>query len=162
MFVGPRKVILSMQDRRESTKRALENFFRKQIKKPRKKRNSAPEKDVESEVLTTARQMGFLLFVYESKATFNPKVGRYLKSNSVVEGHPDLAGITPCGRPCYIELKAKGKLSTVRQKQDEFLKAVIDRGAFALVLDSSTELRVRYDLWKASIDQKAYLLSLLN
>lgn len=150
-------------DRRETTQKAVEAFANKQLKLAARtgKKNAKPEKDVEAEVLLVARQMGFLLFVYESKATFNPKIGRYLKSNSVVEGHPDLAGITPCGKPCYIELKAKGKLSTLRTKQNMFLNQVIDHGAFALVVDNSGELKVRYDLWKVAKCQKSYLKSLM-
>jgi len=121
-----------------------------------------PEKIVEIEILLKSSKDNFLFFIYESKAVYSAKACTYLHSQ-LPTGHSDLAGICPCGLPAYIELKAKGKLSTLKSNQKIFLTNVINHGAFAVVVDSYKLLSEYYEKFHSlkREERKTYLLSLL-
>lgn len=129
------------------------------------KRNSKPEKILEKEILHFLRLNGFDVDVVESKAVFSQKLGRYLNSQTTV-GMSDLIGNDKNGHACFIELKAKGRRSTLSQRQKLFLMKKIDSNAFACVVDSVEMLSQIYQDWKhykASTDYEArqFLLNML-
>lgn len=121
-----------------------------------------PEKLVEKEVLEACKQMGLDVDVYDSKATFSQARGGYHKNKSLVEGHPDLAGNDSQGVAVYVELKAKGRLRTLRPAQIAFLDRKIAQGCFAVAVDSSDLLFDLYLRWKQQGRQvlEAHLASL--
>lgn len=122
--------------------KAMENNHAKQLKKEQgpQRKNEAPEKEVEKQVLEYLRDQGWFLNVVESKATFNPKLQRYI-SGQAKSGFPDVIGCTPMGKVVALELKAQGRRSTLRDEQREFLLEVISRGGFAAVVDSVDRLK---------------------
>lgn len=114
--------------------------------KPRKKRNKSPEKSVQYQVKDWMDIKGWSMHVVESKATFNPTVGRYLTSNAV-PGMSDLIGNTPQGIAAFVELKAPGKRSTIRPAQRKFIEEKIKTNAFAVIIDSVALLEEIYFYW---------------
>lgn len=105
-----------------------------------------PEQLVVNDILLKLSKLGYLLFVYESKAVFSQRAKTYLNSQ-VPKGHPDIAGISPEGFPVYIEIKAKGKLKTLKPVQANFLRILINRDAFAMCADSCELVLECYRQW---------------
>lgn len=148
---------------RESTKAVLERYFTKQASisdramKRGSKKNKKPEKDFEREFLPYATRLGFDLHVVESKAVYSQAAGRYLRSQTS-ESLPDVVGCH-AGLSVWIELKAPGRLSTLKSHQKEFLEKKINQGCFACVTDSTAHFQF---LWNAYIispdDSKIQLL----
>lgn len=150
-------------------KKALLNFSRRAsgVKKQRQKKakNERPEKQVEKEVLAWCEDAGFDVSVVESKAVFSRAAGRYLRGQAS-PGFSDLAGITPDGTGCFIELKAKGRINTIRRSQVDFLLRKIRKGAFAVCVDDAVSLGNIYRSWIELIKQsdeeaKKYLIMIL-
>lgn len=112
-----------------------------------RRRNKSPEKNlVETEILPRAWQHGFDLSIVESKAVFSQNIGRYIRGQTN-ESMTDLVGNNgPIA--CFIEVKAKGKLSSFNSeknyRQRAFVERKIDSGAFVAVIDNFDSL---YDLW---------------
>lgn len=130
---------------------------------PIRKKNTKPEKEVERHVLEWLRVNNFDVNIVESKAVFNPKIGRYLSSMST-PGMSDVIGNDRNGKAVYIELKAKGKINTLRENQFEFLKRKILTNCFAVVIDDVEKLSKYYNHWISLSIQagREYLLELLS
>ena len=107
-----------------------------------------PEKITEVEVLAMCSQLGFDVSVIDSKATYSTNLERYAKSKSAPSGFPDITGNDDRGMAVFIELKAKGKLSTLRPAQKIFLLRKIQSGCFAVVVDSADLLFDLYSQWR--------------
>lgn len=120
-----------------------------------------PEKITEQLCLAYCNQVGIDVSVIDSKATFSQKSNTYKKSKSAPEGFPDLVGNTQSGVAVYIELKAKGKISTLRDKQYLFLKNKIQQNCFACAVDSDEMLHDIYMNWIKADNKVDYLLSKL-
>lgn len=150
--------------RRESTLAAMNKFIAKSAKSNKPKRtNQRPEKIVECEVIQWLRNNQFFVHVVESKAVWNAHAGRYLTGQTVV-GFPDVVGCTAQGLHVAIELKAPGRLSTLRPQQAEYLRKAICRGCFAVVVDSVPLLISIYEKWVSIREREGritYLLSCL-
>lgn len=147
----------------DSAMRALNKYSQKQIKstkksKSKKRTGLSPEKTVEKEVMKWIKDQGFSCNVVEAKAIYSPTAGQYLRGQTDA-GFPDIAGCTPHGLGCFIELKAKGKRSTLKEHQRQFLIEKINRGAFAVCVDSVDCLRDIINRIKgSSYDQRKDLL----
>lgn len=158
-------------DKRDSTQRALNKFFERAAKElepkaPRRK-NERPEKQVEKECLIYMKGLDWDVAIYEAKATYNPKAGRYV-SSAMKAGTCDCMGAMPNGIAVFIEFKAPGKLSTFNknQRQREFLVNKIKMNCFGCVVDSHYRLREIYTRWEAiriggTIASQKYLLEML-
>jgi hypothetical protein len=107
-----------------------------------------PEKITEVEVLAMCNRLGFDVSVIESKATYSKNLERYTKSKSAPVGISDIVGNDDRGMAVYVELKAKGKLSTLRPAQKIFLLRKIQSGCFAVVVDSADLLFDLYSQWR--------------
>lgn len=127
-------------------------YKQRQINNPKKtgRKNAKPEKDVEKQILAWAKKRGLSLHVIEAKATYNPDKGRYI-SQSVSAGFLDIVGNYK-HLALYIELKAPGKKSTLRDKQERFICSKIDQGAFACVTDSDKDLAQIFEAWLKTKD----------
>lgn len=147
---------------RDSTKKAIENFSSRLLKTPKKRtvRKIPPEKIVEKEVVTWLNTNGFSCHVVESKAVYNQKAGRYI-SGQTVPGFPDVVGCGPQGQSVWIELKAKGRRSTLRDAQRAFLRTKIKLGAFAVCIDSTRLLSNLWAGWSTTSDKEKFLLDAL-
>lgn len=157
------------EDHKDSVKRAIENYHKKQAKKQGSglkkvnKRNGKPEKVTEIDCMKWMREAGFSMNVVEAKAVYNQQAGMYLNGQTV-KGFPDSAGCTPHGVGCFVEFKARGKRATLRYEQREFLKEKILLDCFACVVDTYELLRDTYNTWRSfghRDDRIAYLLSVL-
>jgi hypothetical protein len=137
-----------------SAKLALEKYSRRHAgvrkKRAKKEKRETPEKKVEREVLIWAEARGFDISVVESKAVYSAAAGRYLRGQAA-PGFSDLAGVTPLGIGCFVELKAKGRVNTIRPSQIDFLLRKIRKGAFAACVDSASTLSNIYDQWLSYI-----------
>lgn len=125
--------------------------------------SKGPEKQVEKDVLRIARQLGFDLDVIDSKRVFTPGGKLSRKSNAPV-GMSDLVGNCPNAILAVCELKAPGKLSTLRPKQMSFLLRKSQKGAFACVVDSAEMFVHCWQYWRSlSPDfQKAWVSCLIR
>jgi hypothetical protein len=148
-------------DFKERVRKSVEKYLDKQgpSNKPSRK-NGKPEKEVEAEVLEWCRGFGWDLNVIESKSVWSEKAGRYI-AQSVSPGFSDLAGNTDVGLSVYIELKAPGKLSTIRPDQREFLLRKINSGCFAVCVDSTSRLETIWAGFCKAYNKKEYLVSVL-
>lgn len=121
-----------------------------------------PEMQVQIEVVAYLNSVAIDFDIYESKANYSLARNSYTKNKSIVEGHPDIAGCDSEGRAIYIELKAKGKLKTLRPKQKLFLERKIRSKAFAVCVDSAQMLNDLYLTWLKIDDKESFLLDFLN
>ncbi len=131
--------------------KAIANFEKRNApKKPTGRRNGKPEKLVQDQVLAHLRQKGWSVDVVESKAVYSHRAGRYLRGQTR-PGMTDLVGVTgPIGPhglaiPIFIELKAPGRISTVRPAQVEFMAEKSRQGAFCAVVDSIERFTLAWD-----------------
>jgi hypothetical protein len=127
--------------------KALMKFSSRSLPKtPRKKKNQNLEGPVVLEIKKGLTAIGFDLNIIEAKATYNESAGRYI-SGQVDPGYPDLSGNGPSGESVFIEVKAKGKRSTLRLEQFSFLKNKIDKGCFAICADSLEYCVLTFNAW---------------
>lgn len=157
-----------MSSHKESTRKALVKFLEKQERKntPSRK-NAKPEKDVEKECLALMRSWGWKVEIYESKANFDPRTGRW-RQNSMKAGTCDCMGLMPDGTSVAIEFKAPGKVSTLNknENQRDFLEERIKFNAFAAVVDSGQRLKDIFNKWSelrniGTVSAQKYLLDML-
>lgn len=143
-------------DHKKSTREALNRYYQKQLPtkaKPSRK-NKSPEKDLtEKPCVKWMRDSGWNVDIIEAKATYNPKAGKYI-SSAVRKGYVDCSGNTHMGHSCYVEFKAPGKRSTLRDDQREFLIAKIETNCFACVTDSVKHLSQLFKRWENEADPR--------
>lgn len=145
-----------------SVKDALNNYYKKQMgtANRQKRKNKKPEKEVEKKVLAWAAKHGFDLQVFESKAVYSASAGRYLHSQAS-ESVSDLIGNNQ-EIACYIELKAPGRRSTLKEHQLRFLQKKINQGCFACCVDSALMLEDTWSKWRSLKDKEQAKKFLLN
>lgn len=151
-----------------SAKKAIEKFSMRALGQTnRKKRapNKKPEKSTEIACMEWFLEYGFSMHVVEAKAVWSKAAGRYL-NGQVAPGFSDSAGCTPDGIGCFVEFKAKDRISTLRPAQREFLKEKIIKGCFACVVDGIERLKENYAQWRKAKRQSdedaiSYLLSVM-
>lgn len=150
-----------------SARDALLKYSQRQLKsvnnnRAPKRKNEKPEEITVRECIDWLRDHGFSIHRVEAKAVYSKAAGRYLHSQTT-PGMPDLVGNDKNGRACFIECKAKGKRSTVRHAQTEFLTEKIKTNCFVVVADTSEFLSNAYDLWQSTSapNRQKLLLSLL-
>lgn len=133
-----------MKDFKGSTWNALLKFHEKQLPsdRKRKKKNSSPEKEVEKEVRAWARKFGFDLTVVDTKNVYSSDSGGYSR-NMASESLSDLIGDIK-GWACFIELKARGRRSTLKPHQYLFLERKIKNGCFACCVDRAAQVESLY------------------
>jgi hypothetical protein len=154
-----------MEDFKNSLKRSLANFYSRQDKlllpKQTQKRMQ-PEKELRKSIIPLFEQRGFFVLRLESQAVFSPKLGRYL-NQQVSSGTSDLILCSPHGHFFAVELKAPGRLNTLKPHQREFLTHVIHQGGFACVIDSIERFDDLYSTYLKTPDseKKNFLLSSL-
>lgn len=154
-----------------SAKDALDRYYSKLAKQTKRKtKNRKPEKEVERFCLEWMRQNHWDVQIYEAKATYNPRQGRYMQQ-SMKAGTVDCQGVLPDGTFVAVEFKAPGRLSTfaapknIRQKQ--YLTQKIEHYAFGACVDSCARLQAIFALYSKIRDEegkdaaKQYLLSQL-
>lgn len=136
-------------DYKARVQKALDNYAIKQLPKQTKARaskNKSPEKLVQTECLHWLRAQGFDVYVVESKATYSQSSQSY-RSSSAIPGFSDIVGCDNHGVFLAIELKAKGRLSTLKEHQRKFLTEKISRGGFGVCVDSAELLKTLYQKW---------------
>jgi len=101
-----------------------------------KRKNAKPEKLVEEACVLWFQSKGWKMAIIDSKATFNPKAKRYLKSKAAPVGHSDSCGCTDTGLAVFVEFKAKGMVNDLSPEQETFLTERRACGAFTAVVDS--------------------------
>lgn len=106
-----------------------------------------PEMQVYFKVKYWAITNGFWLHRVESKSTYSAKAKRYTTVGPAPKGFPDMCGIGPNSESVFIELKAKGKLKTIRPDQHKFLSTAINMGAFAVCIDNTDDLFLYHKTW---------------
>lgn len=139
--------------KKKSTEAALLKYYENQIPKYqtfRKKKNNKPEKITEQECLEYMRGLGWQVAIYESKAIYNPKAGRFISQN-MKAGTCDCMGTMPCGTSVAVEFKAKGRVADFNKpharRQREFIENKITMNAFATVTDSVARLKETFENW---------------
>ena len=152
-----------------SAKTALHNYLSRQLQnnsRDPKRKNEKPEKIVEKSVTSWCKRHRIDVSIVECKGVYNSKTRTFLHGMTE-PGYSDLSGNNEFGIAVYIELKAKGRRSTLRVKQDEFLRRKINYGCFAVVVDSAELLEEMYYGWLNYINKnlvaeaKKYLLGQL-
>ena len=126
------------------------------------RKNGKPEQLVVKAILQWAQGRGLDLHVVESKAVYSKAAGRYLHSQ-ISESLSDLIGNYQ-GFAIYVEVKAKGRASTLKEHQRLFLSRKATQGCFATVADSVEVLALRFEAWLMLSPEKrpGYLLKFLQ
>ena len=153
-----------MSNRKESTKKAIERYYEKQDKigdLPTRK-NEKPEQELVSKILIWLKQNDFDAMTVEAKAIYSVQRGGY-SGRAASPGTPDIIGSTNQGIFVAIEVKAPGRLSTLRDLQRQFLTRKIQSQCFACVVDSVELLARTYSHWLSlpKDKQSDFLISLL-
>jgi hypothetical protein len=134
---------------KSSVKLALARYYQKQMgdnSRSPKRKNEKPEKIVEREVTAWCHANNIDVSIVECKGVYNQKTNTFLHGMTE-PGYSDLSGNNEYGTAVFIELKAPGRRSTLRPKQDDFLVRKIKMGCFACVVDSSKLLHEIYYSW---------------
>lgn len=148
------------EEAKSRIQQAVFNYLKKQDPKDPPRKNGRPEKQVEQEVLNWCRLRGWDVNVIEAKSTFSEQQGRYI-AQAAAPGISDIVGNTRTGLAVFIELKATGKLSTIRANQREFLLRKINTGCFAVCVDSVSRIETLWNGFVSSSDKKLYLVEAL-
>lgn len=106
-----------------------------------------PEKQVEKEVLFVAKKLGFHLEVVDSKKTFSKR--GFLGRGNAPSGMADLIGNCPNGNFAAVELKARGRLSKIRNSQKIWLQLKASMGCFVCVVDSGDMFIKCWNYWRS-------------
>jgi len=115
-------------------------------KKPRTK-NAKPEFELKKLIMKWLVDNGFNCNVVESKAVFSAAAGGYIRGQTDA-GFSDIVGVCPyAGVACFIELKAPGKRSTLKEHQRQFLLDKARWFSFAVCVDSVELLNQTYREW---------------
>jgi hypothetical protein len=162
----------SDKDRKSGAANALNKFLEKDWREQQKlsgtlpkRKHKKPEKEVEKACVDWMRKQGWVVEIYESKATLSNGVWR---QQSMKAGTADCMGVMPDGTAVIVEFKAPGKLKTFwaerNQRQQEFLIERINLFAFACVTDSVKRLIDIYDCWRKLNDTQGrnYLMEKLE
>lgn len=157
-----------MDDYKKRVAEALRLHAEKHLKKLKpKRRHGKPEKLVEASCVQWMSAQGWQVEIYESKAQYNPKAGRFISQN-IKAGHPDCAGVLPSGVAAFVEFKAPGRIKTFNlpknYRQRQFIKEKININAFACVVDSVDLLQKIFTTWshiETKEEKIAYLVSML-
>lgn len=158
-----------MADYKDNVKRALARYATREAKKLGVRRiNNSPEKDmVKDGIMPWLKSNGFSCHVIEAKAVYSQSIGRYMHSQAV-PGMSDIVGNDADGIASYIEAKAPGRRSVIKDKRHEHQKAFlidkINTNCFAVCVDSPKLLSIYYSTFKKFkdlSDRRSYLLSLL-
>lgn len=137
-------------DYKSGVRKAMEKYHQKQMPSTKPKRkNERPEKEVEKAVLRHLRANGYFVEVVESKAVFSQSAGRFLQGQARA-GFVDVVGCNPQGQFVALELKAQGRLSSLRPEQREFLVNAISRGGFGCAVDSVERLEMVLQSYKSN------------
>ncbi len=150
------------EDYKARVRGAMEKYYKKNDQTRVPRHNQSPERDLQKEVINWLNSLGFSVDNVESKAQFSETMQRYI-SQPNAPGLPDIIGNDPNGHSVYIEMKAPGKRSTLREKQRIFLNKKIDSNAFAIVVDSKEDIWKWYGHWSflSRADRVTYLRGLL-
>ena len=125
-----------------------------------KRKNKKPERKLQGEMLAWLSARGCFVFPLESRAVYSVAAGRFLESQTRV-GASDILGLTPDGLFLAVEVKARGRRSTLRDSQRIFLESVLSRGGFAVCSDSIEHLDKLYHSWlKTHPSSRARLLQI--
>ena len=126
--------------------KALLKYHEKQLPKKKKSRkgpNKKPEKELVKHLLSWSKTHKIDLQVVESQNVYSQASGKYTQAQTK-SGTPDLIGNSRTGLSVWIEAKAPGRLSTLRENQREFLVRKIRSNCFAVVVDSVDRLNTLY------------------
>jgi hypothetical protein len=125
--------------------------------KPRaRKRNDNPEARISLEIKNHLVALGWSVDIVESKAVFSASAQSYTHGKTR-PGFSDICGNSPSGQAVYIEVKSKGRRSSIRPAQFDFLTEKIKTNAFAIVADSVEYVDRIYKAWLASPDKVSLL-----
>jgi len=132
----------------------------------KRKKNQKPEKELQSNLISYMKGLGWQVEVYNSQATMT-SYGVW-KNQTMKAGTPDIMGLLPNGVAIACEVKAPGKLKTFNnpknQRQIDFIKNCIKMNGFAVVVDSVERLKEIFDIWTTLQDpdaKKEYLTRML-
>jgi hypothetical protein len=128
-----------MSDYRKRIEDAITKHHAKTAKrKGVKKKNGKPEQLVVKAVMEWGKRVGCDLHIVESKAVYSKAAGRYLHTQTS-ESLPDIIGNWK-DLSLWIEVKAKGRRSTLKPHQKDFLERKIQQGCFAVCVDDVQDL----------------------
>lgn len=133
----------------DSVSKAILKYSKKQLPKTKRAtKNKKPEARVESAILKALKSHGFCVQKVESKATYSASKGAYF-NQSAKSGTSDIVGCAPNGLGVFIEVKAPGKLKTLKPHQAIYLMERARTGAFACCSDSVDHVLELFDKWLA-------------
>ncbi|TXH09399.1 MAG: hypothetical protein E6R04_08155 [Spirochaetes bacterium] len=127
-------------------KSVLKHATRELAQNQPKRKNGKPERKLQAQMMSWLSSQGFFVFPLESKSVYSSVAGRYLDSQTRV-GASDILGVTPQGYFLAVEVKARGRRSTLRDAQRIFLESVLSKGGFAVCSDSIEHLDKIYHSW---------------
>lgn len=153
-----------MADHRSRIESAINKYLKRQQtgRSEPKRKNKKPEDITVGECKSWYKRHGFDMSIIESKASYSQASGRYT-SFTVESGYSDSSGNDKHGNAVYVEFKARGKRSTLREGQRDFLLRKIKTNCFAVCVDSAELLHDYYYHWISltDSDRRKYLFSLI-
>lgn len=155
-------------DPRDGARRAIERWSQKQLEpqqtKPRRS-NKKPEAELVKQLQALCKTLG--IAIHKVEASSYDFVAKRTTASRVEAGYSDLSGNTDHGIAVYVEAKAPGRLSTLKDHQRRFLVSKIHQNCFSCCVDSVDRLEFIYKKWcqlrRMNIDKesKDFLLSQL-
>lgn len=150
-----------MSDIKKRVEAAMLKHHSKLLPKTTKpRRNKSPERDVVKSLLAALNSRGFHVFRVESQSSYSAASGAYTQ-NHAPPGCPDILGTCPEGSSVYLEVKAPGRRSTLKEHQRDFLLQCIRRGGIGVCADSVQSFFEIYQAWLNSNRDAGVLISAL-
>lgn len=136
------------EDLKKIQNSSLGKYLKKQGKKTKStgRKSAKPEQKAVHEICLWLKTHGFSYDIVEA-SKFDRHLGRMVVDTKITPGHSDIVATDKYGFSCHIEVKAKGKRSTLKEHQKEFLKHKILNNGFAVCADSSEYLDRAYREW---------------
>ena len=128
--------------------------------KKKSKKVIGPEKIVEKDILAMCKEIGLDMSIVDSGLEFTKNGGQ--KESDTEVGFSDLSGnlTDGSGIAAFVELKARGKIKTLTEKQRRFLLRKAEVGCFACAVDRPEILFSLFLAWKA--EGRSVLIAHLN
>lgn len=126
---------------KESTKAALERFSQRKLDEHEKslgpkRHNEKPEFELTKKPCKRwFDRNGWSMHIVESRAVWNVDAQAYI-SGQAESGFTDSVGCTPDGISAWVEFKAPKRRSTLKPHQRAFIIDKIQKGCFAVCVDS--------------------------
>lgn len=125
------------------------------------RKNKKPEEELAKKVIEFLKLKQFVVVRIDAGSPYLAARG-YRIQTKTKPGTSDILAVDKVGRFWAIELKAKGRKSTLSDSQHEFIRRVIENNGVGICIDSLDDLRMIVTKSEAGLLSRDFLFDFLN